>query len=308
MSEEIGFANGLTIKEAGKNEKWLQEKIFENPACLGLGELKPIERERRQVPGGILDILLKDSNDKWYEVEVQLGKTNPDHIIRTIEYWNYEKRRHPQVSHIAVLVAEKINNRFFNVVHLLGHYMPIIAIQVKVVEVNGIPALLFNKILDTSEEIIDEEEEEVSNSIKFTPTPEYWEAKSKCSLELAIYMKDLLSGVAKEPKISYDEKWAIIIHDFSDKKALGTDDQWDYFQISGYRNKVRVKFWTAEFEEMKKLLDEIDVQPSNVKELSDDWKEIHIIIDKNLVEQHRDVFIKIAEIQEKERIMLSEKN
>ncbi|MDR2693800.1 MAG: transposase [Chitinispirillales bacterium] len=38
MSEIICFANNRGIKEAGKNEKWLQDQICEKPGCLGLGE------------------------------------------------------------------------------------------------------------------------------------------------------------------------------------------------------------------------------------------------------------------------------
>ena len=48
-----------------------------------------------------------------YEVEVMLGETDETHIIRTIEYWDHEKRRWPQRQHFAVLVAETITRRFF---------------------------------------------------------------------------------------------------------------------------------------------------------------------------------------------------
>ena len=48
----------------------------------------------RRIP---LDILLKDpQDDTMFEVEVMLGETDETHIIRTIEYWDNEKRRWPQ--------------------------------------------------------------------------------------------------------------------------------------------------------------------------------------------------------------------
>jgi len=40
-----------------------------------------------------------------YEVEIQLGATDESHIIRTIEYWDIERKRYPQYEHTAVIVA-----------------------------------------------------------------------------------------------------------------------------------------------------------------------------------------------------------
>lgn len=71
------------------NEAMIQEFIFNDPPVIGLGELTSIRREKTQPDGGGLDILLADSdNNNRYEVEVQLGATDPSHIIRTIEYWD----------------------------------------------------------------------------------------------------------------------------------------------------------------------------------------------------------------------------
>jgi hypothetical protein len=125
MPDEIEIAQLLSIREAWLDEYWLQDQIVENPACLGLGELETIAKERQQSSGGRLDILLKNpEDDSMYEVEVMLGETDETHIIRTIEYWDNEKRKWPQRQHVAVLVAEHINRRFFNVIHLLSHSIP----------------------------------------------------------------------------------------------------------------------------------------------------------------------------------------
>ena len=48
----------------------------------------------------------------------QLGKTDESHIIRTIEYWDIERKRYPQYDHTAVIVAEEITSRFLNVIGL----------------------------------------------------------------------------------------------------------------------------------------------------------------------------------------------
>lgn len=159
MTDAIPIGKNQSIRECGYDEFWLQDQIVENPSCLQLGELEVISRERQQTSGGRLDILLKDpEDDSMYEVEVMLGETDETHIIRTIEYWDNEKRKWPQRQHFAVLVAETITRRFFNVIQLMSHAIPIIAIQVNVVEADGKKILHFSKVLDTYEEPEDEGE------------------------------------------------------------------------------------------------------------------------------------------------------
>ena len=103
--------------------------------CLGSGCLQAVMKEKDQPQGGRLDLLLKNSDDdSMYEVELQLGATDESHIIRTIEYWDKAKKW-PKRSHTAVLVAEQITSRFFNVVHLLSMAVPIIGIQANIVQV-----------------------------------------------------------------------------------------------------------------------------------------------------------------------------
>jgi hypothetical protein len=155
MSDQpsIPIANTISIRDAGFDEFWLQKQICDNPSALKLGDLDVIDKEKKQSQGGRLDILLKDpEDDKMYEVEVMLGRTDETHIIRTIEYWDNERRKYPQRQHFAVLVAENIERRFFNVIHLFSHSIPIIAIQVNLIEIAGQKLLHFSQILNTYEE------------------------------------------------------------------------------------------------------------------------------------------------------------
>src|SRR5438094_5032052 len=111
------------------SEVWLHDRICEDTSVLGLGELTVIDRERIQFAGGRLDMLLADiENEIRYEVEIMLGATDPSHIVRTVEYWDLERRRYPAYDHIAVLVAEEVTSRFLNVIGLLAGSIPIIAI------------------------------------------------------------------------------------------------------------------------------------------------------------------------------------
>lgn len=106
--EFISLKNHPTIKES-----WIQERIAEDPQILGLGNLILRDKERIQIGAGRLDLLLQDADlNKRYEVEIQLGKLDESHLIRTIEYWDIERNRYPQYDHYAVIIAEDITSRF----------------------------------------------------------------------------------------------------------------------------------------------------------------------------------------------------
>lgn len=172
--------NKISLREF-KDEEWLQDIIYDNPSILELGNLEPVRREHTQPTGGRIDLILIDNvNDTLYEVEIQLGKTDPSHIIRTIEYWDNEKRRYPAYKHKAVIVAEEITSRFFNVIYLLNRYIPIVAIQLSALLIDDKIVLNFTKILDTfitPEEEIDSEAEEVNEDYWIKKTPQTtWEA------------------------------------------------------------------------------------------------------------------------------------
>ena len=131
------------------NEKWVQDIIADDPAALGLGELLLIERERKQPSKGRLDLLFRDSDaPKRYEVEVQLGATDESHVIRAIEYWDWERKLYPQYDHCAVLVAEDIKSRFLNVISLFNGTLPFVAIQMQALRVGENLTLVFTKVMD----------------------------------------------------------------------------------------------------------------------------------------------------------------
>lgn len=121
----------LSLKNhAELNEKWLQEKIADDPSIIGLGDLILKHKERILRRAGRLDLLLQDPDSSHrYEVEIQLGSTDESHIIRTIEYWDVERKRYPQYDHTAVLIAEDVTSRFLNVIGLFNGFIPLIAIQ-----------------------------------------------------------------------------------------------------------------------------------------------------------------------------------
>ncbi len=141
---KISLKNHPDIKE-----DLIQKYIYENPKVLGLGELTPIQRERVQPSGGRIDILMNSADEQTrYEIEIQLGATDPNHIIRTIEYWDNEKKRYPQYDHCAVIIAEEITGRFMNVISLFNGTIPLIALQLSAYKTGNDISLTFTKVLD----------------------------------------------------------------------------------------------------------------------------------------------------------------
>lgn len=155
-------------------EKWLQNIIAEDPSVLGPGDLVLKDLERLQPRAGRLDLLLQEYDGTMrYEVEIQFGPTDESHIIRTIEYWDLERKHYPQYEHTAVLIAEDITSRFFKVIGLFNGFIPIMALQLSAIEtVDGI-GLDFTKVLDTMSLGMLDEDEEISE----TTDRNFWETK-----------------------------------------------------------------------------------------------------------------------------------
>ena len=123
-------------------------------------------------------------------MELQLGSTDESHIIRTIEYWDIEKKRYPQYDHCAVLIAEDITSRFLNVISLFNGTMPLIAIQMQALKLGDNLTLVFTMVLDElSRGLVDEDEDA-------EPTDRaYWEKRAtKATVGLADKLLEILRG------------------------------------------------------------------------------------------------------------------
>ncbi len=199
---DIPVTTVLSISECGHDEYWLRDTIYADPSILGLGDLQAVMKERTQSQGRRLDLLLKDpADDSMYEVELQLGPTDESHIIRTIEYWDNEKHRWPNRSHTAVLVAEEITNRFFNVVHLLSQAVPIIGIQASIKQVGDVKALDFTRVIDSFVEQEDEEPPQQKYDEK------HWIDNYPGTLACARWYKDLLAEFYGDIPTKYFESY-----------------------------------------------------------------------------------------------------
>lgn len=198
---ELKTLNRITLKNNAEiNEAMIQKFIFDDPTVLGLGDLAPLGRERIQPSGGRLDILLGDDDENRYEVEIQLGATDPSHIIRTIEYWDTEKKRYPQYDHCAVIVAEEITGRFMNVISLFNGSIPLIALQLSAYKTGEDVSIVFTKIIDRIDLGTEEEEELI------TTDRNYWENTStKNIIEIVDSIYKDLGDLISDYELKYNK-------------------------------------------------------------------------------------------------------
>jgi hypothetical protein len=225
------------------------------------------------IGGGRLDTILYDPEElKRYEVEIQLGKTDESHIIRTIEYWDIERKRNPQYEHCAVIIAEDITSRFLNVISLFNGFIPIIAIQVKAVKFGDKISLFFTKVLDeTKFELL------VEDIVVETVNREYWEEKAnKKMLKLVDTIISHLDEVKDEYNLKYNKHYIGI-----EKNGMANN----FVNFKPRKNSVIVHIKLEKLEEYDELIEDYDIDQMEYEKR---WKQYrfrvnHKDIDTNIV-------------------------
>jgi hypothetical protein len=237
------------------SEVWLHDQIADDPSLLGLGDLAIIERERVQVGGGRLDMLLTDADAEGtirYEVEIMLGPTDPSHIIRTIEYWDIERRRYPAYDHIAVLVAEQVTARFLNVMMLFAGSIPIIAIQLNALRVGNQVVLDFVKVLD-QRQLREDDTADVGGAAEPDVDRSTWEARVGPTM---MKVCDRIAQIANEiadPKLELKYK--------KGRVALSVPGSFfNVLALSPKKTFIRIRFRVTDPEAWVKRLSEAGVE------------------------------------------------
>jgi hypothetical protein len=230
------------------NEKWVQTLIADNPSLLGSGNLVLRGNEKRQIRAGRLDLLLEDSQfTTRYEVELQLGATDPSHIIRSIEYWDFERRRYPNYNHVAVIVAEEITSRFFNVISLFNQAIPIIAIKVAALKVGQHTTLTFTKVLDIPSLRADDSDGGIAPVDR-----KWWEDASSAGIMNAA---DLLLEAARQihPATAFKFNKAYIATTISGSLS-------NFFALTPQKRALRASFHLEQSAEWDKKIDESGIE------------------------------------------------
>jgi predicted transport protein len=256
------------------SEKWVQALLADNPALLGMGDLDVKDVERKQPHSGRLDMLLSDPETSTrYEVELQLGGTDESHIIRTIEYWDSERRRYPQYEHVAVIIAEEITSRFFNVISLFNGFIPIVAIQMTAIRVDeDHVTLVFTKVLDHTTLGTDEEDEGEPTDRK------YWESKaSKSTLALADRVHGMIRAFDPTVELKYNKFYIGLA-----LNGVATN----YVSMKPRKKQVNVSFRIPRSDEVGALIDEsgIETLPYEGR-----WGNYRLIVKEGDLVEHKDL-------------------
>lgn len=263
------------------NEKWLQRQIADDPTILGLGDLVLKDEERLQPTSGRLDLLLQDPETlRRYELEIQLGKTDESHIIRTLEYWDIERRRYPQYDHCAVIAAEDITSRFLNVISLFNGFIPLIALQLRAIEVDNQIGLIFTKVLDELPLGLEEEDE-----VQEATDRNFWEEKrgTKATVKLVDDMLVLVHEIAPDYELKYNKFYI----------GLAKDSKADNFvSFRPQKSALRFQVKIDEDEDFNNKLDEAGI---DVLDYDRKWHQYRIKLSKNDIKEHRDLLIEFMQ-------------
>jgi hypothetical protein len=253
------------------NEKWIQDQIADDPTILGLGDLIMRDKERIQVGGGRLDLLLQDPESlKRYEVEIQLGSVDESHIIRTVEYWDIERRRYPQYEHAAVIIAEEITARFLNVISLFNGSIPLIALKMTAYKVGDEVALTFVKVLDELNYGLVDEDEPVAE-----PTDRaYWQKKStEKMLKFVDQLLKFAQEVAPNAELKYNKHYIGL----SIVNAAN-----NFIQFKPLKSAVVVKFKLDKDDETDKLIEDAGLETLTYR------RQYRLRVDPSMSEAHKE--------------------
>ena len=257
----------LTSKEL--NETWVQKVIAEDPSILGLGDLILKDKERIHPKAGRLDILLQDVESKRrYEVEIQLGKVDESHIIRTIEYWDIERKRYPQYDHCAVIIAEDITSRFLNVISLFNGYIPLIAIQMSAYKFSANEvSLIFTTVLDELNLGLVEEDEET----KEVTDRVYWETVrgTKQTVALADQLLEIINEFSPHIELKYNKYYI----------GLAKNGQPNNFAV--FKAKKSSMLLEIRLKQSAEIQEQIDNAKLDTMDYDSKWGRYRIRVDKN---------------------------
>jgi hypothetical protein len=274
--EKINLQNHPTL-----TEKWIQEVIIEDPSILGLGELVVKDKERIQPKAGRLDLLLQDvESNRRYEVEIQLGKVDESHIIRTIEYWDIERKRYPQYEHCAVIIAEDITSRFLNVISLFNGFIPLIAIQMTAYKISDKEvSLIFTTVIDEINLGLIEEDE-----IREVTDRNYWEniKGTKETVALTDNLLELIHTFAPDLELKYNKHYI----------GLAKNGQPNNFIIFKPR-KGRSLIIELRLKQNAQIQEKLDSANLDTLEYEKKWGRYRIRVDKSDINKNKDLLLEL---------------
>ncbi len=261
------------------SEVCIQQIIADDPSIIGIGDLILKDKERIQPRSGRLDLLMQDADsNRRYEIEIQLGKTDESHIIRTIEYWDIEKKRYPQYEHCAVIIAEDITSRFLNVISLFNGFIPLIAIQMNAYKFGDQVGLVFTKVLDEMRLGLVEEDEEVQE----ITNRDYWLKRgTDITVKMVDEVLEIINGFKSGFSLKYNKFYI----------GLAMDGQPNNFAIfRPKKNYMRLELKLPKTKENDEL-----IEKNGIEEMDYDnrWGAYRIRLNKGDVKKHLDILMEL---------------
>jgi hypothetical protein len=218
-----------------------------------------------------------------YEVEIQLGSTDPSHIIRTIEYWDIERKRYPQYDHCAVLVAEDITSRFLNVLSLFNGSIPFIAIQMQALRVANKLTLVFTTVINELTRGSDDEEQDP----EATPTDRnYWEQKraTKETVAIADEVLELARKLDSELSLKYNKVYIGFSH---------SGQPFNFMTIKPKKKFTVLNTRVDRSDEIDRLIEQAG---SEALDYDKGWRKYRIRLSKGDIKKHQDIIEKLARV------------
>ena len=207
-------------------------------------------------------------------MEIQLGKTDESHIIRTIEYWDIERKRYPQYDHTAVIVAEEITSRFLNVISLFNGNIPLIAIQMRAVQLGNVVSLVFTTVLDQVQLGLVDEDEEIHEATDRA----YWETRgSKSTVAMADELLEVLKQLDPTLELKFNKFYI----------GLARQGQADNFVVfRPQKNSMRVEPRLKKRDEIEQ---KIEAAGLDVLDYDNRWSRYRIRLGKGDAKKHADL-------------------
>jgi hypothetical protein len=210
-----------------------------------------------------------------------LSSTDESHLIRTIEYWDVERKRYPQYDHYAVIVAEDITSRFLNVISLFNGFIPLIAFQMSALKFNDHISLVFTKVMDVMSLGMPDDDAEA----QAVTDRSYWESRgSKATLALADEMLELVKTIAPDLELKYNKFYI----------GLAKDGQPNNFvQFRAKKNSFRAEIRLASSPEIDHQLEGAGI---DVMDYDSNWKRYRLRLTQNDIKKHSDLLLKLLKM------------
>ena len=119
-----------TVADLGKDGAWLKDWLAEEPARLGIGELRILDGEPVQDEDGNPAFLAADAT-RYFSVNVKLGELDASHGFHVLDSWARNRVRHPDKTHVAVLVIESLGERYETALRALSEHLPLVVVELQ---------------------------------------------------------------------------------------------------------------------------------------------------------------------------------